>query len=54
MLAKLEGSGMTLELLRETGVGKAVNTLKKLVTPPLAGRARALVGQWKALQSRKE
>ena len=54
VLAKLESSGMTLELLRETGVGKTVNTLKKLVTPPLAGRARALVDQWKTLQSRKE
>ena len=54
VLAELESSGMTLELLRETGVGKTVNTLKKLVTPPLAGRARALVDQWKTLQSRKE
>ena len=53
-LAKLEGAGMTLDLLRETGVGKTVNALKKLVAPPLADRARALVDQWKMLQSRKE
>ena len=54
VLAKLEGAGMTLDLLRETGVGKTVNALKKLVAPPLADRARALVDQWKMLQSRKE
>ena len=53
--AKLEGAGMTLDLLRETGVGKTVNALKKLtVAPPLAGRARALVDQWKTLQIKKE
>ena len=55
VLAKLEGAGMTLDLLRETGVGKTVNALKKLaVAPALAGRARALVDQWKTLQIKKE
>ena len=55
VLAKLEGAGMTLDLLRETGVGKTVNALKKLtVAPALAGRARALVDQWKTLQNKKE
>ena len=54
VLAELEGSRMTLALLRETGVGKLVNTLKKTVRPALAGRARALVDQWKLLQAKTE
>ena len=54
VLAVLEGSCMTLEMLRETGVGKVVNTLKKAVRPALAGHARALVDQWKTLQAKKE
>lgn len=50
VLAALQGTRMTLELLRETGVGKVVNTLKKVVRPALADHARALVDQWKTLK----
>ena len=52
VLDALEGSTMTIELLKTTGVGKVVNSLKKKSElAALAGRARALVEQWKKLQT---
>ena len=52
VLDALEGSTMTMELLMTTGVGKVVNSLKKKSElAALAGRARALVEQWKKLQT---
>ena len=50
VLDALEGWTMTMDLLKTTGVGKVVNSLKrKSELAALAGRARALVDQWKAL-----
>ena len=57
VLAKLEGVVMTLDLLRETGVGKTVNAIRFKLTAPdplLVDRAKALVDEWKKLQIKKQ
>ena len=48
VLDALEGAAMTVELLRSTKVGKAVNELRKSA-PALAPRAKALMEKWKQL-----
>ena len=47
-LGVLEGSQMTMDLLRSTGVGKVVNKIRKGGSS-LAPRAKTLVEAWKAL-----
>lgn len=48
VLAKLDGYDMTLDILKETGIGKVVNTMKKR-EGDVADKAKALVKKWMEL-----
>lgn len=48
VLTKLDGYDMTLDILKETGVGKVVNTMKKR-QGEVSDKAKALVKKWMEL-----
>lgn len=52
-LRRLELQPVTAERLRVTGLGQAVNALRKCGSAPVSALARQLVGRWKAMVTRE-
>lgn len=54
-LSKLDRlEGISIAVLHSTGIGKAVNSLKKHEDEDVAGKARAIVAKWKEIVANEE